>query len=139
MVPTDRLFDALADRKRRQLLLDLFDDEPRPVTELSSTSREILAAHDAYLAEYLSSSMDIADVDKEAVRVHHVHLPKLVAYRYVEWDEDARVLTRGADYDDLRPLLELLEEYPDDTSGGAVPLLAGSERRRRPPGSPSTR
>lgn len=139
MVPNDRLFDALADRQRRQLLLDLADDEPRPVPGLSSKSREILAAHDAYLAEYLTTSMDISDVDKEAVRAHHVHLPKLVAYRYVEWDEDAHVLSRGADFDDLRPLLELLDDYPDDTFEGAAALLVGSDRRRRPPGPPSTR
>lgn len=139
MIPNDRLFDALADRQRRLLLLDLLDHEPRVVPGLSSTSREIVAANDAYLAEYLSSSMEIAGVDKEAVRVHHVHLPKLVDYRYVEWDDEAHVLSRGADFDDLRPLLKLLAEDRDDASDGAAPLIVRSERRRRVTESPSNR
>ncbi|MCU4800976.1 hypothetical protein OB920_11405 [Halobacteria archaeon HArc-gm2] len=139
MVPNDRLFDALAHRQRRLLLLDLLDHEPRAVPRLSSASREIAAANDAYLAEYLSSAIEIPDVDKAAVRVHHVHLPKLVDYRYVEWDEEAHVVSRGADFDDLRPLLELLEDDRDDASDPAVPLLVRGDHRRRVPESSSNR
>jgi len=129
MDPNDRLFDALADRQRRQLLLELFQGEPRPVPRLSGTSREVLMANDSYLAEYLSSAMEIADVDKEAVRAHHVHLPKLVDYRYVEWDEGACVVSRGADFDDLRPHLQLLDDQRDDASAGAASPILQPERR----------
>ena len=73
----------------------------------------MLRAHETFLREYLTSSLEVADADKAAVRTHHVHLPKLVEYSYVEWDRDADVVTRGEAFDDVRPLLEVVDSRRD--------------------------
>ncbi|NIB97999.1 hypothetical protein G9C83_00010 [Halobacterium sp. R2-5] len=50
------------------------------------------------------------DVD---VSMHHVHLPKLVDYGLVEWDEETDRVTRGANFEDAAEILELLDENAD--------------------------
>lgn len=115
MLTNDEAFDAMAERKRRELLFDLLDVDPRPVARLSSVSQEVLQAHETLLREYLYGAREIEDADKAAIRTHHVHLPKLVRYSYVDWDHDASVVTKGAKFDDVRPLLEVVGSQRDET------------------------
>jgi len=46
------------------------------------------------------------DVD---VSMHHVHLPKLVDYGLVEYDEETNRVTRGPNFEDAAEVLELLD------------------------------
>ena len=114
MISNDKVFDAMADIQRRRLLVHLLHDDPQPVPRLSSASREMLQAHEKFLREYLSGSREVANADKADVRAHHVHLPKLVEYRYVEWDRDAHITTKGPRFDDVEPLLELVNDHRDE-------------------------
>lgn len=116
MLTNDDVFDAMAHLRRRQLLVDLFHTDPQSIPTLSSVSREILQAHEALLEEYLSGSQEMEDADKAAIRTHHVHLPKLVQYGYIDWDHDAARVTKGAKFDDVRPLLEVVETEGDERS-----------------------
>lgn len=119
----DEAFDAMADLQRRQLLVRLAYDDPQPVPRLSTASRELLEAHERFLREYLTGSYEVRDADKAAIRAYHVHLPKLVAYDYVEWHRDAHLVTRGPDFDDLRPLLELVDDRRDGQPPEDAPLI----------------
>ncbi|MDS0473536.1 transcriptional regulator [Natrinema sp. 1APR25-10V2] len=87
----DKMFDALADVQRRRLLLGLLDHNPQNVTELSNVP------------------WDITEQDKDLIKKHHVHLPKLAQYGYIEWDREASIVTKGPQFDEIRPLLEFLE------------------------------
>lgn len=110
MSGTDEQFDAMANSHRRKLLVRLLVDGPQSIPYLSSASRDLLEAHPTVLQEYLSGSEEVASANKAAIRTYHVHLPKLAEYGYIEWNRDAHLVTRGANFDDVRPLLELLDD-----------------------------
>jgi len=124
MTGNDEAFEALADRRRRQLLVDLLHDDSLLVPQLSGASRDLLAAHESLLGEYLSGQREVDGADKTDVRTYHVHLPMLVEYGYVEWDRDAHLVTRGPEFDDLRPLLEVVDGRRGERllSGAPVPI-----------------
>ncbi|WP_247730255.1 DUF7344 domain-containing protein [Halovivax limisalsi] len=94
----DRTFDALTHTERRRLLLELLDHNPRELTYTSD--------------EATGSGTQQAAVEREPARIrtHHVHLPKLAEYGYVEWDREADVVTKGPQFDEVRPLLEFLRD-----------------------------
>jgi hypothetical protein len=79
-------FDALADTDRQRLLLALAD------TDGALAVPEDLPTPD----------------DAAAIRYHHVHLPKLDAHGYVDWDPGDDTVKRGPRYADLEPLLDTL-------------------------------
>jgi len=133
LLGNDDAFDALADRRRRQLLVDLLHHEPQPVPTLSDASRELLGANESLLDEFLSGNLEIDDADKTAVRMYHVHLPKLVEYGYVEWDRDADAVSKGKKFDAIHHLLEILDErgsarVANDATVAGPPVAT---RRRR--------
>lgn len=117
---TDTVFDALAAAQRRQVLVGLLDHEPQHVAKLSDAEREMADAHEAFLSQYLSDSRESAAVDKELLRTHFVHLPKLVEYGFAEWDRDTEIVTKGPQFDEIRPFLELLDDQRDDRNPAAV-------------------
>ncbi|MEF8822364.1 MAG: helix-turn-helix transcriptional regulator [Halovenus sp.] len=61
---------------------------------------------------------DILGDDEDETRVGtgltHVHLPKLEDEDLIQWDRDDGTVTRGVDFDDIAPLLELFDEHADD-------------------------
>lgn len=124
MVDEEAVFDALADGHRRQLLVELVTDSPIFVSEPSGSSREISEANEELLQKYLSKSTDIPEVNKEILSLHHVHLPKLADYGFVEWHRDSNLVTRGPRFDELRPLLELIIDHRDEElKTGPVAIL----------------
>lgn len=122
MIGNDKAFDALADQRRRRLLVDLLHDDSLLVPHLSGASRELLAAHESLLEEYLSGKRDVDGASKTDVRMYHVHLPKLVEYGYVEWEQNAHLVTKGQEFDALRPVLEVVDERRDERLLSGVPV-----------------
>jgi len=122
MIGNDNAFDALADRRRRRLLVELLHEDPLLVPHLSGAARELLAAHESLLREYLSGPEEIDGADKTEVRMYHVHLPMLVEDGYIEWDRDAHVVSKGPEFDALRPLLEVIEGRRDERFPGGAPV-----------------
>lgn len=127
MITNDEVFDALADIQRRQLLVHLLHDDPLPVPRLSSVSREMIRAHETLLREYLSDSREISKASKADIRTHHVHLPKLAEYGYITWLRDAHMVTKGPDFDEVRPVLEVVDDDRDERA--AEGAEAGPKRR----------
>lgn len=66
----DKMFGALADDSRRQLLVDLLDHNPRRIAKPSVDPQES------------------GTVDTELIRMTHFHLPKLADYGFIEWDRE---------------------------------------------------
>ncbi|WP_415382263.1 hypothetical protein [Halosimplex sp. TS25] len=106
----DDVFDALADEQRRQLLLGLDHRDIYLVAPLSGVSRDLADAHGGLLRTHLASSREVSSVDESLLRMHCVHLPKLAAYEFVEWDPTDNLVTRGERFDDVEPALELLDD-----------------------------
>lgn len=98
--PLDRMFDTLANPYRRRILGLVSERNPRSQDEFSVD--------------------DLGKDDDEtlATELHHVHLPKLVNAGYIEWDEDTGTVRRGPNFDEIEPLLRLLDEHRDELPDG---------------------
>ncbi|TYL39519.1 hypothetical protein CV102_04275 [Natronococcus pandeyae] len=81
----------LADERRQQILFSLADD-PSPTTPGSPPD---------------------AGGSEIGVRVaqYHTHLPKRADHGFVRWTPEENVLEEGTKFEEIRPVLELLEEY----------------------------
>lgn len=96
-VSVDEMMDALADVQRRKLLSALLDHNPQD-----------------------DSPVVVADSDSESgaverlVTMNHVHLPKLADYGFIEWDKECHEVKKGPNFEEIRPLLELLGEHEDE-------------------------
>jgi len=92
----DEALDALADRQRRVLLLTLLESNPQT-------------------ADLPASRTDGgSDGIDSLVRMRHLHLPKLEDYGFVEWDRETDELRRGPYFDEIEPLLELLDDHREE-------------------------
>lgn len=85
----DQLLESLCDPTRRQVALALVEDESIRVEEFSSR----------------------ASGDDPRIKLRHVHLPKLEAAGFVEWDADAGTVERGPNFPQIEPVIRLLNEY----------------------------
>lgn len=94
-VSLDSAFDALGHRQRRLLLVSLLEHNPQDDSPVIwSTERD-------------SKAMD------HLVTMHHVHIPKLEAGGYIEWDRESQEVSRGPNFEEIRPLLELLADHEE--------------------------
>jgi hypothetical protein len=93
----DDMLDALADVQRRKLLVALIEHNPQddaPVVIAGSESE--------------------SDAVERLLLMKHVHLPKLADYGLIEWNEDTHEVLKGPNFDEVRPLLELLDAHEDE-------------------------
>lgn len=96
-VSFDDMVEALADIQRRNLLVALLEHNPQN-----------------------DSPVGIADSGSEGaaverlVTMNHVHLPKLVDYGFIHWDEESHEVRKGPNFDEIEPLLELLDDHEDE-------------------------
>lgn len=97
---TNEALRALASRDRRRLLAALGE---------RTEQGEALSVQEAVPA---------GRRDPEAFRaeLHHRHLPRLEAAGLVEWDRDARRVSTGPQFEEIRAVLEHVTERPDDGS-----------------------
>ena len=93
----DDMMSVLADRQRRTLLMALLEHDPQD-----------------------DSPVAIAEPDSESaaaervVSLYHIGLPKLADYGFIDWDRENHNVGKGPDFDQIRPLLELLESHEDE-------------------------
>jgi len=90
----DRILGTLSDSHRRILLL--------------------LLKRGGVLTE--SDMMVRGSRDKEAVKheLIHTHLPMLEEAGYIEWDPETGTISEGPRFDEIAPLLELMENHSDE-------------------------
>ena len=91
----DTHFDALRHVGRRRLLLALLNAEEAALPiELGQL-------------KYETADRDVL------VSFHHSHLPKLENLGFVDADPDHHAVTRGPRFEEIKPLLELLDTHRD--------------------------
>ncbi len=96
-VSFDDMVDALAHVQRRKLLVALLEENPQDETPT-----------------VVADSKEDSDAVERLVSMHHVHLPKLADYGFIEWDREAHEVMKGPNFDEIRPLLELLGDHEDE-------------------------
>lgn len=90
----NEMVDAMANVQRRKLLVALLDHNPQddsPVVVVDSDGE--------------------TDALNRLLEMNHVHLPKLEAYGFIDWDKDRHQVMKGENFDEIRPLLELLKNH----------------------------
>jgi len=98
-VTFDEFLDAFSDVQRRKLLIALMDHNPQ-------NNLPVVIAEDG-----------VAEMSR-LVEMRHVHLPKLVDYGFIEWDRDKNEVSKGPKFDEIQPLLELLENHDEELPPG---------------------
>lgn len=91
----DRVFNAFGARLRRRLLHTLGEGEGS------------LSVPDGLLLR----RSDPEDIEQELMRVH---LPELENAGYIEWDRTTGEISRGPNFDEIEPLLDLIAEHRDE-------------------------
>jgi hypothetical protein len=95
----DTAFELLADSYRRRLLLGLLTaDQETEVSVRDIVEQETLEAL--------------------RTRMRHSHLPKLEAAGVIRWDREANAVTRGPNFEQLRPLLQLMDRHAAELPEG---------------------
>lgn len=100
--PDDAL-RALAHRDRRRLLIAFLEQ---------SHEEEISAPEEVHVGE--------RDVEKLHVGLHHKHLPRLDALGFVDWDREAGTVSKGPNFSEIQPMLELLNRYRNELPESSV-------------------
>lgn len=90
----DQVYRALSQPVRRQLLLTLQKGTPCTVEEIAAMQS--------------GAENQAEDV---VVKLHHVHLPLLDDAGFIEWDRESETITKGPQFEDLRPHLETSAEH----------------------------
>lgn len=97
----DDCLDALGHVQRRKLLRALLvhnpqDDDPTRIDPNESNDEEL----------------------ERLIAMKHVHLPKLEEYGFISWDRDTSEVSKGPDFDEIRPLLEVLADHEEELPEG---------------------
>lgn len=94
-------FDQLTDPFRRRILVALAQNN----------------AHEDGAFE--SEDFVIADnQDRHRIELVHNHLPKLDEAGFIEWDHEADRISRGARFDEIAPLVTLLDDHSEELQDG---------------------
>lgn len=98
----DDILDALSSRYRRQLLVGLLAHNPQDERDVDP----------------LDSFEDDTEADAAEVQLIHRHLPKLADMGFIEWDREAGDISRGPRWEDIAPVLRLVEEHEHELPEG---------------------
>lgn len=96
----DEQLEAIAHAHRRRLLFSLLESNPRS---------EVPAE--------LDGGPDDSGHRELLIAMRHTHLPKLEERGYVRWDRQNGRVTKGPRFDEVEPLLAVLDEYHDELPG----------------------
>ena len=94
----DQLFTAFSHPTRRRILFALDERNPRDDKEFESPT---FRAGDESFADLFQT-------------LRHRHLPHLADAGYIEWDRDTNIVTRGPRFEEVEPLLRLIENHQDE-------------------------
>jgi len=95
----DEMLEALSNIQRRSLLVALLehkreDDSPIVIADDENEKDEIT----------------------ELIRMEHIHLPKLAEYGFIEYNKKNKEVSKGPAFEEIRPLVELLDTHQDELS-----------------------
>ncbi|WP_458206760.1 DUF7344 domain-containing protein [Haladaptatus sp. NG-SE-30] len=104
----DTCLDLLADQWRRHLLYYFADS-----ASVTATIDELVT----YLIQQ-DTTAATADETEVTIRLMHNDLPKLAESDVIEWNQDHNVVRKGPTFEELQPLLELIDKHRDERSDG---------------------
>lgn len=95
----DTALDLLADRYRRRLLIALLEHNPQDGQDTQ-----------------IPAEITIRDenLDQLQIQIVHTHLPKLENSGVIVWDRSSNNVSKGPQFDELLPLLQLMYDHADD-------------------------
>lgn len=94
----DQTFDALCHLSRRRILSTLAQANPRDTDEFESADFK----------------PDDEELEAFRVNLHHSHLPKLAEAEFINWNRETDTITRGPRFEEIRPLLKLMDDHQDE-------------------------
>ncbi len=94
----DECFEALANIHRRRMLVALLDHNPQEDT--------IAVPEDVHDGE---QALEVLQTE-----FYHSHLPQLEEAGFIGWNRDTHEVVKGPRFDEIRPLLELMRDHPDE-------------------------
>lgn len=97
----DDLLDALANIQRRKLLVALLSHNPQD-------DESVVIDADESADEELT----------RLIQMTNVHLPKLEDYGFITWHRETNEVSKGPKFEEIRPLLELLQNHEDELPSG---------------------
>jgi hypothetical protein len=53
-------------------------------------------------------------MDSSEIELYHVHLPKLEAAGYIDWNRETGAVMKGPQYDEVETFLTLIENHADE-------------------------
>jgi hypothetical protein len=93
----DDLLDALAHIQRRKLLVALLSHNPQDDESV------VIDADETADEEFT-----------RLLQMTHSHLPKLAAYGFITWNRETNEVSKGPNFEEIKPLLELLQRHGDE-------------------------
>ena len=96
-----RVFKALQAPFRRHLLFALLEGHPQSDTKVALLDLR----RGGYMAE---------EGDAERLQLIHIHLPKLDGWGYIEWERETGQISKGPNWDEIAPLLDVLHDHQDE-------------------------
>lgn len=94
----DELFACLSHPTRRRIVTTLAADNPRDESEF----------------ECAAFRPDDEPPERFRIHLYHEHLPKLAENGYIEWDRESDTVTRGPAFEEVRPVITLMDEHQDE-------------------------
>ena len=99
----DRITTALANQYRRQLLVALLEHNPQ-------------ADDDVDPLDTVGHSE--TETEKLRISLQHDHLPLLADLEVIEWNREAGEISKGPKWEEIEPVLRLIEEHQDELPEG---------------------
>lgn len=100
-VDLDDVFRALSHGLRRRILIALMTDNPRRRDEFKTV-------------EFRPTETAEETIELE---LKHAHLPQLDDAGFIDWNQETDTVTRGANFEEIRPLLELMDDHAEELPG----------------------
>lgn len=91
----DTMMSTLSRIERRQILVNLLEGEPQQV------GREVAAG-------------ETTDSGGDSIQLLHVHLPKLEADGFIDWDRKTGEISKGPHFEQIAPVLEAFQRRRED-------------------------
>ena len=95
--------EALKHPYRRQLLVAMLAQNPQDDDDVDPLD----------VVEYSA-----ADAERLQVALRHQHLPKLEQRGYITWDRQTGAISKGPNWDEIAPLLTLIDDHSDELPAG---------------------
>jgi hypothetical protein len=94
---------ALADPYRRQLLVALLEHNPQDDDDIDPLDRVEQAGKDGKFLK---------------IELFHTHLPTLEESGYIEWNREKGKISKGPNWDEIAPLLALIQNHRAELPDG---------------------